>query len=92
MGFAIGKSPTEAMDRSAINQIKLELQEQFQQQPVSVPELQGRYSGESQLFLLYDSVAVRAVHINLVYALVELYQQNQLRVIDRSPVRFCIEP
>lgn len=91
MTFAISKSPTEEIDLSAIEQIKLELRGQFQQQSFSVPDLQRRYPGESRLFLLDDSVAVRAVHINLVYALIELYERNQLRVIDRRPVRFCIE-
>ncbi|MBD1848138.1 hypothetical protein H6F89_33255, partial [Cyanobacteria bacterium FACHB-63] len=54
--------------------------------------LQQRYPGKSRLFLLDDSIAVRAVHINLVYALLEFYQQNQLRIVGRSPVCFRIEP
>ncbi|MBD2079693.1 hypothetical protein [Leptolyngbya sp. FACHB-17] len=92
MGFAIDKSSQEEIDLSAIEQIKLELLLQFQQQSFSVPDLQRHYPGESRLFLLDDSIAVRAIHINLVYALLELHQQNQLRIVDRSPVRFCIEP
>jgi hypothetical protein len=91
MAFAISKSSQEQIDLSAIEQIKLDLQEQFQQQSFGVPDLQHRYPGASRLFFLYDSVAVRAIHINLVYALIELNQQNRLRVMDRRPVRFCIE-
>jgi hypothetical protein len=91
MAFAISKSSQEQIDLSTIEQIKLDLQEQFQQQSFGVPDLQHRYPGSSRLFFLHDSVAVRAVHINLVYALIKLYQQNQLRVMDRRPVCFCIE-
>ncbi|MEP0917000.1 hypothetical protein NC981_09225 [Leptolyngbya sp. DQ-M1] len=92
MRFAIDRSSDEEIDLSAIEQIKLELQEQLQQQSFSVPDLQQHYPGESRLFLLDDSIAIRAIHINLVYALLELYQQNQLRIVGRNPVRFRIEP
>lgn len=53
--FAIGESPHEEMDRSAIDQIKLELR----QQPFSVQNLQLQHPGASRMFLLSDSNTVR---------------------------------
>lgn len=91
MGFSIGKSLNEQVERASVDRIKLELKNKFQDQSFGVKELQILYSGESNLLLLYDSIDLKNIHINLVYALTELYQQNQLKIIAHAPANFCIK-
>lgn len=91
MGFSVGMALDEKVDRGAIERIKLELKERFKHHAFSTQDLHLLYPGESNLSLLYDGLHLRDIHINLVYALVEFRQQNQLKVSDRNASSFYIK-
>lgn len=90
MGFSVGKSPNEQVERGEIERIKLDLKEKFKNQSFSLKALQLLYPGESDLSLLFANARLSNIHINLVYALVELSQQNRLKLIDSSSMSFSI--
>lgn len=76
--FVVNKAPSEEIDRNLINQTKIELKKNFSNQAFDPAELSLIWAGESELVLLTQNLRLRAVHINLIYAVVELYQEEQL--------------
>ncbi|GAP95822.1 hypothetical protein NIES2104_23470 [Leptolyngbya sp. NIES-2104] len=84
----VKKDANETIDRHHINQIKQKLKEKFRHQAFSATDLRNIASGQSELTLLIEDWHLKEVHINLIYALIELFQEEQLDIVDRYSLQF----
>ncbi len=89
--FAVGKASDENMERNEINRIKYELKEKLGNQSFRLIDIKHLYPGKSELTLLTESTYLEQVHVNLIYAFIELYREAQIDIVSRDPLSFWIE-
>lgn len=81
--LGVKKNANETIDRQRISQLKQELKEKFRHQVFSATDLTNIASGQSELTLLIEGLHLKEVHIDLIYALIELFQEGQIEIVDR---------
>lgn len=90
-GLGVKKDSNEFVDRAEINWIKKTLKERFRHQAFHAADLRNIAFGQSELTLLVEDLHLKEVHINLIYAFVELYQKEQIDIVDRHPLQCRIK-
>lgn len=89
--LGVKKDPNEVIDRPQIHQIKQELTEKFKSQTFSAADLRSIAFGQSELTLLIEDLHIKELHINLIYAFVELSQEGRIEIVDRNPFQCRIK-
>ena len=89
--FVVSKAPHEQIDRSQIDQIKIKLKEKFSNQAFQPANLKLIWAGESELIILTENLRLRSMQINLIYAVIELYQEKQLEFVEPDSLKFQTE-
>ncbi|MEP0917755.1 hypothetical protein NC981_13060 [Leptolyngbya sp. DQ-M1] len=89
--FIVNKASDEQIDRHQINQIKIELEKKFSNQAFDPAGLGLIWAGESEFVLLSANLCLQAVHINLIYAVIELYREQQLDLVELDSPKFRLK-
>ncbi|MBD1842224.1 hypothetical protein H6F89_02120 [Cyanobacteria bacterium FACHB-63] len=89
--FIVNKASGEQIDRNQIDQTKLELKKKFSNQAFDPADLRLIWAGESEFALLSANLRLQAVHINLIYAVIELYREQQLDLVELDSLKFRLK-
>lgn len=89
--FGVKKDIDETIDRNQINQFKTVLKEKFNHQAFSATDLRNIAFGQSELTILVEKLHLKEIHINMIYAFLELLQEERLEILDRNPLQCRIK-